>query len=366
LQRIYPSDLLGNYYLAPADRFLDDYGVPSARYVDDMYIFVEIVDAADHLLRDLIPFLRSYDLVLNEAKSVIMPKGALITEEPDLEALFAGAVEEISRHVDEADFDVDYGFQSDWDDQEDEAEDRDALELKATNILFDSMSDYPGHEENIERFCLPLFSKANCDYAVEHVLDAFKKRPSMSQIYASYLSNFLADGRIHDFLVSLLKDISLFDWQKTWVLAALSQIKPKDDGPVKAALDLLKDANRHEPLRAVAAIYVGRRPRSAKGINLELWKRIKLHSGGNILFGQGMAQRRAFQCKGQLGWARLLTRAAHNCDGQEMNARSIILVRSGSRPTQSTNVRNGAIQPVAGFTCHSAPSGRSRTPAECN
>ena len=43
----------------------------------------------------------------------------------------------------------------------------------------------------------------------------------MSQIYASYLSNFLADGRIHDFLVSLLKDISLFDWQKTWVLAAL-------------------------------------------------------------------------------------------------------------------------------------------------
>ena len=62
-------------------------------------------------------------------------KGALITEEPDLEALFAGAVEEISRHVDEEDFDVDYGFQSEWDDQEDEAEDRDALELSNKNSL---------------------------------------------------------------------------------------------------------------------------------------------------------------------------------------------------------------------------------------
>src|SRR5262249_50870993 len=30
LQGIYPSDLFGNYYLAPVDRFLNEYGVPSA------------------------------------------------------------------------------------------------------------------------------------------------------------------------------------------------------------------------------------------------------------------------------------------------------------------------------------------------
>src|SRR5262249_20561400 len=56
-------------YLTPIDRFLEDYGVPSARYVDDIYIFVESVEATDHLLREVIPALRSYDLVLNEAKS---------------------------------------------------------------------------------------------------------------------------------------------------------------------------------------------------------------------------------------------------------------------------------------------------------
>lgn len=145
LQGIYPSDLFGNYYLAPIDRFLGEYGVPSARYVDDLYVFVENMDAADRLLRELIPVLRSYDLVLNEAKSVIMPKSALMSEEPDLEALFSAAVEEISEQVDDDDFDADYGFQSDWEDEEDGDEEEGDLELKATVMLFDSIDEYPGN-----------------------------------------------------------------------------------------------------------------------------------------------------------------------------------------------------------------------------
>jgi hypothetical protein len=181
IQGIYPSDLFGNYYLAPIDQFLDEYGVPSARYVDDLYIFLESVETADLLLRQLIPALRSYGLVLNENKCVVMPKSSLITEEPDLESLFADAVNEIAEQIDDDDFDADYGFQSEWNEEE---EDEESLELKATTVLFDSISEYPGQEENIERFCLPLFSKTGSDYALAHVLDAFKKRPVMSQIYA--------------------------------------------------------------------------------------------------------------------------------------------------------------------------------------
>ena len=255
LQGMYPSDLLGNFYLAPIDRFLDDYGVQSARYVDDIYVFVRSVEEADHLLRELIPTFRSYDLVLNEAKSVVIPKSALMTEEPDLEDLFSAAVQEISDQVDDDDFDAEYGFQSEWDEEKAGNED---LELQATQILFDSVTEYSGHEEKIERFCLPLFSTAGSDYAVEHVLDSFKQRPSMSQIYASYLAKFFDDDEVYEFLVDLLPDASLGDWQKMWVLAALSQSPSADDESVKAALTILKDANRHEVLKAVAAIYVGR------------------------------------------------------------------------------------------------------------
>lgn len=254
LQGMYPSDLFGNYYMAPADRFLDDYGVKSARYVDDLYVFVENVEAADRLLRQLIPTLRSYDLVLNEAKSVIMPKAALLTEEPDLESLFSAAVEEIAGQIEDDDFDADYGFQSEWDDDPEEED----LELQATMFLFDSLSDYPGHEESIERFCLPIFSKSGSEYAVAHVLDSFKKRPSMSQIYASYLVKFLDQLEVRETMLEALKDDSLLDWQKMWILAALLQGDESHDKAVKVAFEILKDANRHEALRAVAAIYVGR------------------------------------------------------------------------------------------------------------
>lgn len=259
LQGMYPSDLLGNYYLNPIDRFLKEYGVPSARYVDDMYIFVENVEATHRLLRELIPELRGYDLVLNEAKSVIRPKATLKTEEPDLEALFDAAVEEVSAQIDDDDFDVDYGFQSEWDDGEDSTEDdQEGLELKATMVLFASIQDYAGQEENIERFCLPLFSKAGSDYAVDYIIEVFKKRPAMAQIYASYLATFLDNEKVRLFLLELLDDGALVDWQKIWILAALSQVKKSDDNSVKKAWDLLKDPTRHDALRAVAAIFVGR------------------------------------------------------------------------------------------------------------
>ncbi len=258
LQGIYPSDLFGNFYMAPVDRFLKELGHPSARYVDDLYIFVESVETSSQLMRELIPYLRSYDLVLNEAKCVIMPKNHLITEEPDLEALFSEAVEEISNQVEDDDFDADYGFQSEWGEQDDDETNEKSLELKATEILFDSLETYSGHEENIERFCLPIFAKAGSNYAVQSVKDSFKKRPAMTQIYASYLAKFISSKEIQEFLIGLLYDDTLNDWQKMWILAALLQVKPSGDDSTEAAVKILKDANRHDAVRAVGAIYVGR------------------------------------------------------------------------------------------------------------
>lgn len=257
LQGMYPSDLFGNFYLAPIDRLLKEHEVPSARYVDDIYVFVSSMKAAHRLMRELIPALRSYDLTLNEAKSVIIPKSSLLTEEPDLEALFSDAVDEISEQIDDDGFHADYGFQSDWEEVE-EDEDGNDLELKATIALFDSIGDYPGHEESIERFCLPLFSKASSNHAIGHVIDSFKKRPAMSQIYAAYLARFLHAENVCEFLIGLVDDTTLVDWQRIWVLAALSQLDTASDVSVKKAFAILKDGDRHDGLRAVAAIYVGR------------------------------------------------------------------------------------------------------------
>jgi hypothetical protein len=162
-----------------------------------------------------------------------MPKSALIAEEPDLERLFQNAVAEVSAQISDSDFDVDYGFQSDWDDIDEEKINIE-LELEATKILFDSIYEYSGDEESIERFCLPLFTRAESEYAVEHVKESFKKRPSMSQIYASYLSKFLDNIDIYNFLLSLVGDDALTDWQRMWIMAALMQVDPANNSSVNA------------------------------------------------------------------------------------------------------------------------------------
>lgn len=269
LQGMSPSDLFGNFYMEPIDRFLKDNSVLAARYVDDLYIFIESVEAAESLLRQLIPRLRSYDLVLNEAKCKIIPRNQLHSEEPDLQELFDEAVEEIREQLNDDDFDADYGFQSEWDDDDGEDEDEDELSLEATKQLFDSIGTYLGQEENIERFCLPLLAKAESDHALQHVLESFKKRPSMAQIYASYVAKFLEVEGVLNALLSLLVDSELTDWQKMWILAALSQADKYNDASVKIAMDILQDANRHETLRAVAAIFVGRYGDHSRRITLQ-------------------------------------------------------------------------------------------------
>jgi hypothetical protein len=240
LQGMFPSDLFGNFYMEPIDRFLKEYGVKAARYVDDLYVFMDSVEAADRLLVQLIPKLRTYDLVLNEAKCMIIPKWQFHAEEPDLQSLFNDAVEEIRDQLNDEEFDADYGFQSEWEEDEDEedSEEEDDLDLKATKLLFNSIGKYLGQEENIERFCLPLFSKAESDYALTHVLESFKKRPSMAQIYASYVAKFLQREGVLDILLELLVDSELSDWQKMWILAALSQADKHKDILVKIVLNI--------------------------------------------------------------------------------------------------------------------------------
>ncbi len=260
IQGVFPSDLVGNFYLEPFDRYMGDLDFDTARYVDDIFIFVNSVSDADAVMKKLIPFLRSLDLSLNEAKSSLFPKNRLVVEEPDLESLFQDAISEIHDQIDDHDFEVSYGFQSEWDDEETPYdENNEEIEIRATEILFDSISDFPGHEEEIERFCLPLFLKAGSDFAVDDVKSAFRDRPSMSQIYCAYLGRFIEDNSVFDFLASQVDHHSLHDWQLMWVIGAMLQRKECPDAVVRQVARVFRDRNYHECVRAIAAIFVGRK-----------------------------------------------------------------------------------------------------------
>lgn len=81
----------------------------------------------------------------------------------------------------------------------------------------------------------------------------------MAQIYCAYFARFVDDDEeLQDFLLDLLTDDDLFDWQRMWIVATLNKLHKAADKLVKAALGILMDGNRHNGLRAVAAIFVGR------------------------------------------------------------------------------------------------------------
>jgi hypothetical protein len=259
-QGIAPSDLLGNFYLNPIDERLKDLDIPSARFVDDIYVFVSSLRHAEEVTRILTAKLRDYDLGLNESKSKLLRSRSLITEEPDLERLFSDAFEErLEQLKEDEDIDSDYGFQSEWDDEEESEGREQKAELHATEVLFDSVSEFPLHVEKIERFCLPLFAAAESRFAVDHVLENFLARPSMTQIYCAYLAKFLDDGDVVKALAKLvIDDELLYDWQRMWIFAAMIRNDKTTDGVIRVALRTYADGARHEALRAVAAITAAR------------------------------------------------------------------------------------------------------------
>jgi hypothetical protein len=77
-------------------------------------------------------------------------------------------------------------------------------------------------------------------------------------VYAHYLSQFVDRPKVSRFLEGRLKDSTNYDWQKMWVIAALMQRKKGSGDAVASAWSILEGGLRHDALRAVAAIFVGR------------------------------------------------------------------------------------------------------------
>ena len=93
-QGLFPSDLLGNFYLSTLDTNLASLGIKSLRYVDDLVLFYESERKAKSSLAQLCWFLRTIGLSLNEAKSKVSTVQELVHEKTELDRLFGNAREE--------------------------------------------------------------------------------------------------------------------------------------------------------------------------------------------------------------------------------------------------------------------------------
>lgn len=262
VQGVFPSDLLGNFYLSDLDAYCEIHDIPSARFVDDVFLHFSEHGHAAHGLMQLIDRLRHDGLHLNEFKSGIRTAEELIREETELDRLFSRARDEIEAEKEETEeIEFSYGFAPDWE-LEEEGEEEEEVDIATAAVirLYESIEDFPEQSDKIERFCLPVLQAGSSQIAIDRALDGVVARPHLTSKYMPYLSRFVPESHeIVRQLESLLSSKKLTsDYQRMYLLAGLMKAKKIEQDTVKVTLQILGDARFAQPVRALAAIFGAR------------------------------------------------------------------------------------------------------------
>ncbi|MEO7858984.1 MAG: RNA-directed DNA polymerase [Nitrospirales bacterium] len=267
LQGMFPSDFLGNFYLCGLDSELTDRGIPSARFVDDVYLFFPSRDEARGGLVDLCRILRNDGLNLNESKSYIVESEKLLHEETELDRMFEEAREEIEGGLNILEM---YGFVHIWSPEQDEELTEEDVELQAVEALFGKIGEVTEvQEEKIDRFCLPILSAAGNTLAVERALEGINIRPHLSQLYCSYLVSLVTSNPSIGKRVErkILEGALPYDWQMMWCIAVLIEAKTVATATISNVSNILRNS-RSVALRSLCAILIGKHGPAARRHNL--------------------------------------------------------------------------------------------------
>lgn len=290
VQGLFPSDILGNFFLSDFDAFCELHDIPSARYVDDIYLAFDSESAARHGLIRLIESLRKDGLHLNEYKSGIFPANDIIREETAIDRLFEEVREEIGEEIRPGAVSP-YAFEADWefeDDEEDDAPDEEEIDAIAAERLFGQIDEYPKYADRIEKFCLPLLRRADSDVAIDHVLAHLLRKPHQTRLYFSYLAGFVRDNPA---LVRALEhqfqsDDLISGYQMMFLLATLMRAPQFDRRTVNGAIQWLQNRQIAKEARAMAAIFASRHgnPNQKRAVRLEYENEPSDYVRGAILY----------------------------------------------------------------------------------
>ena len=262
IQGVYPSDVFGNFFLSEFDAHCEINDLPSARYVDDFYIGFPDLASARSGMAQLVEKLRQDGLHLNEGKSRIYESDDLIREETEIDTLFNEVRSELDE--DDPDFDVGpYGFEADWEVEEDDAGDdgEETFEVEAAETLISRIGDFPESSDKIEKFVIPILTSANSTSAIDHVMNSLLDRPHNARLYFSYLMRFShTDNDLRNRIEALaINDQLSSDHQRMFLLAALMRSSSVSRQMVNKALTWMQNPRVAKETRAMCAIFSARR-----------------------------------------------------------------------------------------------------------
>ncbi len=270
VQGVFPSDLFGNFYLCGLDEFLAIQTIPSLRFTDDMYLFFESERRAREALVDLCSQLRKEGLSFNEAKTRVLDVERLMSEETELDRLFAEARDETAESL-EAEYSYGLGeaiAQGLVDEgAEPPAVRPEAIEQRALVTLYEQRDDQPADiSERIEKFCIPRFAALGSDAAVDSAVSAVVEKPHLARTYAIYLSVLVRSNPdlVGSLMAAFVSPAVHSDYQALWPAYALSIAPTCSAEAVDEAIRSLRNLRKNEATRAICAIVIARHGSAAQ------------------------------------------------------------------------------------------------------
>ena len=261
LQGMFPSDFLGNFYLASVDDSLRVKEIPSIRYVDDLYLFFPNELDAKKGLINLCKILRDEGLNVNESKTRILKSDDLIEEETEIDRLFARAKQEVRETKLPVRVESHYGFQTIWLSSEEILEPVE-VELQAVEDLYIEgiQGEHRIEIERVEKFCLPYLARSGNATAVDNSLNNILRYPHLSKLYCNYLSRFVRDNKdITQRLESVVASPEMpYDWSLIWPIATLTEASSVSSKTIDRAIQILHDAGRLDALRSAVVYLIAR------------------------------------------------------------------------------------------------------------
>jgi hypothetical protein len=262
IQGIFPSDVLGNFYLSDIDGICAMEGIPSARYVDDLVLGFDTELEAKKFLIYLVETLRKVGLSLNPMKTKIVASKEVLFDQREIDVMFDDARTEIK----DAKWLVEqgaYGFQGDWINSDDlEAAIGEGIEeeLIAVRALLEFPADGNDQFEKIDRFCLPYLRASGDNFGVERAFLGLEERPHLTRLYFSYLNHFsrLDDDVRHRIEALIRRNGFHLDYHRMYYLAGVMSGDEVSDDTVKHALKWFIDGKIGGPTKAIAAVFVSK------------------------------------------------------------------------------------------------------------
>ena len=260
-QGLFPSDLLGNYYLSALDTFLASRGIRSLRYVDDLVLLYESEHLARSSMAPICRFLRGIGLDFNESKSRVVTVQELVYEQTELDKMFESARQEIIDQMESTEWEPYYGFQDPWDEYGYKEMEEEDVELLALQQLWDQRDqvDHPKRDQ-LDIFCLGALGRSGSDIAIDMVLKELGNRPHLTRSYCHYVAPFVrVNTEIRKALCTFIeRDECIYDWELQWPIAALLSANELSPSTINKCLGILADRQRNNELRALCALLAGK------------------------------------------------------------------------------------------------------------